>query len=188
MSQSKLNSRQREERWKQAVALAKRGQYSKVRYILQGMHDEARVRKLLNQIEGRSDKAQGGITRYFNVTLVIIVVVGIAVLAITWNFTQNFQQETIDRGEVLSQYEERGLEGGRGLFENFLLMCYDGTSNNNPACVDWAAEAITNHRQVLPACTLLNDDGSIDYRSLTEADVANCLINEHGVPPFPVES
>ncbi len=181
MSQG-LNSRQKKERLDQAIELAKKGQYSKARYMLGELHDVPRAQKILKQIEGRNDKLQGGLTSFFNGTLLIILGVGAVLIFLAYNSIIGIRDANNRRSNVSQEYVTRDLTGGQELYVDLVYLCYGQVDASTPSCLDWAATTITDYQTELRNCVLVTDASGIQYRGQEEDEVAACFIAQ-GIPP-----
>lgn len=181
MSQG-LNSRQKKERLEQAIAMAKKGQYSKARYLLGDLHDVPRAQKILKQIEGRNDKIQGGLSSFYSGTLLIIIFVGAALLFIAYNSITGIREAANQRSNVANEYVTRNLTGGQALYVDLVYLCYGEVDDSPASCLDWASTAITEYRTQIYDCVLVTDNNGFQFRGQENADIAACFV-EQGIPP-----
>ncbi|MGJ3237259.1 MAG: hypothetical protein ACFE0Q_00990 [Anaerolineae bacterium] len=176
------NQRILRERVEQAKALIKKGQYSKARYLLGESRAHPQAEKLLKQIEGRDDKLQGGLTNFFNVTVLAIVGLSIVTIFVVYTMVTRIQDNVGHRDSVVAQFSERGLEGNAILYADLVYYCYDQVGGEQrPSCLDWGELVYTEHETDVRRCVIVDERNGIQYRNRPMEEIATCF-SERGIP------
>lgn len=164
----------------QALALAKKGQYNKARYVLDDIKSHPRAKKMLKQMDGRNDKITGGLSYFYSGTLIAIVAFGILVLLFFFNFIGNVQTGVQDTSTMYATFTERGLEGNIEEYVDLVEFCHNRVGDTRESCLDWAQLVIADYNPAVYSCVLVTD-GGIQYRG-RELDVIATCYSEAGIP------
>lgn len=176
----KLSERIINQRLEQALALAKKGQYNKARYMLDDIQSHPRAKKLLKQMDGRNDKMTGGLSYFYSGTLIAMVAFGILVLLFLFNFIGNVQTGIQDNTNMNEIFTERGMQGNVEEYADLVEFCYDRVGDTRESCLDWGQLVMTEHNPAVFSCVLVTDEG-IQYRG-RELDVIATCYSEAGIP------
>lgn len=173
-----LNDRQIRQRLSEATALAKEGKYQKASYLLHEIRDNPKAKRLLTQMEGRSDRIQ--VTDFFSGTVLAMIAFAVVVVIMIGITISGILGEFADRDAVYAEFPARNLVGNQELYVDLVGFCRENIGSDSATCLDWAELVFTNHLQQIRSCVVVNNDGFI-VDDINRATITTCF-SEVGIP------